>query len=312
MFAPGGKAADAEGGRQFIKALAATGIRNFWISMDSAGTATHEAMRGLPGVIAGIQKALPVFHAHGLYPAVNLGINRNIAGSPIPPVSAPEDEAPFFEAFKEGFAAFLSKAIALGFTMANVCYPMSPEQAGVGENQAVYGAISDDRVVNFSPPELRLVFKALLEVIPRFRNRIRIFTPLSALHALSRQDKSGLFPCLGGIRYFFLDSKDSRFFPCGFRGDEGLGTDLAGAVSATRKHKPFCKKCHWECFSDPSQLFGMARYLIRHPVRGFLKKEFGGEQQRDPLLFKLWLEDINYYIRHDFFDGRQPMKDPAG
>jgi MoaA/NifB/PqqE/SkfB family radical SAM enzyme len=308
MFVPGRKIPVFGDVHQFIKALAATKIRNFWISMDSADTETHEAMRGLPGVIEGIQKALPVFHAHGLYPAVNLGINRNIAGPPIPPLAGQEDESRFFEAFKKGFREFLSKALALGFTMTNVCYPMSSVQAGLAGEKTVYGAISDDGVVSFSPAELRLIFRALLEVIPQFRNRIRIFTPLSVLYALSQQDGSGLFPCLGGIRYFFVDSKDGSLYPCGFRGSENLGSDLDEATRQTRKSKPFCKKCHWECFSDPSQLFGVARYLLRHPIRGFLRKEFNREKRKDPIMFKLWLEDIKYYIHNDFFDARRPMK----
>ena len=70
---------------RFAGALVATKIRNFWICMDSADTETHEVIRGLPGVMEGIRKALPAFHAHGIYPAVNLGINRNITGVPIPP-----------------------------------------------------------------------------------------------------------------------------------------------------------------------------------------------------------------------------------
>jgi hypothetical protein len=276
--------------------------------MDSADTETHEAMRGLPGVVEGIQKALPVFHAHGLYPAANLGINRNIAGAPIAPAAGAEDEQRFFEAFKKGFADFFSKAISLGFTMANICYPMGSGQTGLAGETPVYGAISDDRTVNFSPAELRLIFQALLEVIPRFRDQIRIFTPLSTLYALSRQDKSRLFPCLGGIRYFFADSKDGHYYPCGYRGDEDLGADLDAAVRQTRRSKPSCQKCHWECFSDPSQLFGIARYLARHPVRGAFKKEFTTEKQGDPVMFQLWIEDIKYYMRHDFFDGRRPMK----
>jgi hypothetical protein len=32
-------------------------------------------MGGLNGVIKGIEKALPIFHKHGIYPAANLGIN---------------------------------------------------------------------------------------------------------------------------------------------------------------------------------------------------------------------------------------------
>lgn len=41
--------------------LAATPLRNFWISIDSAEPAVHEAMRGLKGVIKGVAKALPLF-----------------------------------------------------------------------------------------------------------------------------------------------------------------------------------------------------------------------------------------------------------
>jgi MoaA/NifB/PqqE/SkfB family radical SAM enzyme len=343
MFTHEGQAAGIEKIDSFVKTLAASGIRNFWISMDSADTQTHEAMRGLPGVIGGIEKALPLFHARGLYPAVNLGINRNIAGRPVPPVREAGDEAPFFEAMKAGFDAFFSKAIALGFTMANVCYPMSSGRDGLAEEEAAYGAIAADEVICFSPVELRLIFKALLEIIPCFRDRIRIFTPLSSLYALSREDSLSLFPCLGGIRHFYMDNK-GRLYPCGYRGNEDLGEDMSEAVRRTKDLKGFCKKCHWECFRDPAQLFGIARYIIRHPVRGFIQKRIdslrrvhtqepacAGEPWGvtkgmypeskylvrttypaacggvvDPAMLKLWFKDIAYYIRNDFFNGRKP------
>jgi MoaA/NifB/PqqE/SkfB family radical SAM enzyme len=61
---------------KIAEALAATKIRNFWISIDSADPALHEAMRGLPGVIKGIEKALPIFNQYGIYPSANLGISR--------------------------------------------------------------------------------------------------------------------------------------------------------------------------------------------------------------------------------------------
>jgi MoaA/NifB/PqqE/SkfB family radical SAM enzyme len=302
MFAPGGKPAGTGELCCFAKALSATGIRNFWISLDSADTQTHEAMRGLPGVVEGIRRALPFFHAQGLYPAANLGINRNVAGAPVPPLRGPADEARFFEAFLAGFRAFFSKALDLGFTMANVCYPMSSVQAGLAGERPVYGAISGDAAVNFSPAELRLLFRALLEVIPHFRDRLRIFSPLSVLYALSREDESLLFPCLGGCAYFFVDCKDGHLYPCGYRGDEDLGDDLAAALRRGREHKPFCLKCHWECFRDPSQLFALVRYMIRHLFLCFVKKRI------DPQMLKLWFADMRYYLRHDFFDGRRPMK----
>jgi MoaA/NifB/PqqE/SkfB family radical SAM enzyme len=302
MFAPGGRPAETGTLRQFAKNLAATGIRNFWISLDSADPQTHETMRALPGVVEGIRRALPLFHAQGLYPAANLGINRNVAGPPIPPLDGPAGGPRFLEAYTAAFTAFFTKALELGFTMANVCYPMSSAQAGLAEERPVYGAISGDPAVDFSPEELRLLFRALLEVIPRFRNRIRIFSPLSVLYALSRDDESLHFPCLGGRAYFFIDSKDGRLYPCGYRGAEDLGADLSAAIRRGRKLKPFCLKCHWECFRDPSQLFGLARYLIRHPVSCFIKKQI------DPRMLRLWFADIRYYIRHDFFNGRRPLR----
>jgi hypothetical protein len=81
-----------------------------------------------------------------------------------------------------------------------------------------------------------------------------------------------------------------------------LGTDLAAAIRRGRKIKPFCLKCHWECFRDPSQLFGLARRLIRHPFLSLVKKRI------DPRMLRLWFADMGYYIRHDFFNGRRAMR----
>jgi MoaA/NifB/PqqE/SkfB family radical SAM enzyme len=297
MFAPGGKAAGLDWLIPFAQSLVKSPLRNFWISMDSADTETHERLRGLPGVIDGITKALPVFHARGLYPAVNLGINRHITEKMIPPLDETGEDA-FLERFRRGFNAFFTKAVDMGFTMANVCYPMSFETSG--PEKSVYGAISDDIMVRFSRPELRLVFKALLETIPAFRSSIRIFTPLSALYALSRENsRELLFPCLGGICYFYMDGRDGHIYPCGYR-DEDMGTSLTELRSLSGR--PFCGKCHWECFMDPSQLFGIFRYVIRHPFKTYFEKIL------DRQMLRLWFDDIKYYLACGLFDGRKPFK----
>jgi MoaA/NifB/PqqE/SkfB family radical SAM enzyme len=313
MFASGGEAAGLDKLIPFVEALVKSPLRNFWISMDSADTVTHERLRGLPGVIDGIVKALPLFHARGLYPAVNLGINRCIAGEMIPPLEEPGDEGAFLENYRRGFSAFFVKAAGMGFTMANVCYPMSFETADPGAGKPAYGAISDDIMVSFSPRELRLVFKALLETIPAFRKSIRIFTPLSALYALSRENSRDLlFPCLGGICYFYMDSRDGHIYPCGYRGDEDLGASVAELGTAPGGQdsegqrpeglRPYCKKCHWECFMDPSQLFGMFRYVIRHPCNAWFGKAL------DRRMLRLWFADVKYYLACGLFDGRKPPK----
>ena len=63
---------------EIAKKLADTPLRNFWISLDSALPHVHESMRGFEGMVRGLEKALPVFHESGLYPSVNLGLNRNL------------------------------------------------------------------------------------------------------------------------------------------------------------------------------------------------------------------------------------------
>jgi MoaA/NifB/PqqE/SkfB family radical SAM enzyme len=308
MFSSGGKAAGLDKLIHFVESLVKSPLRNFWISMDSADTETHERLRGLPGAIDGISKALPVFHARGLYPAVNLGLNRCIAGAMIPPLgeAGSEDEEAFLENFRRGFGAFFTKAIDMGFTMANVCYPMSFESADLGTEKPAYGAISDDIMVRFSRRELRLVFRALLETIPAFRKSLRIFTPLSTLYALSRENsRELLFPCLGGICYFYMDSRDGHIYPCGYRGNEDMGASVVERRTAPGEQnsaglQPYCKKCHWECFMDPSQLFGILRYMIRHPCKTWFGKTF------DRRMLRLWFADVKYYLACGLFDGRKP------
>ena len=300
MFADNGSAAGPERMIPFVEAVVSGPLRNFWISMDSAGTAVHERLRGLPGVIDGITKALPLFHGRGFFPAANLGINRYVAGAMIPGLDESKDEAIFIDNYRRGFAAFFDKALSMGFTMANVCYPMSFDTAALEGEKAAYGAISGDIMVSYSPRELELVFGALLDVIPSYRKLIRIFTPLSVLYALSRPAKEKpLFPCLGGICYFYMDSRDARIYPCGYRGAEDLGSSIGAIRNRKKADTPFCGRCHWECFRDPSQLFGIARYLVRHPFRQLSGRGL------DSQMVKLWREDVKYYLDCGLFDGRR-------
>ncbi len=177
--------------------LAATPLRNFWISIDSADPATHEKMRGFDGVVAGIARALPLFHAHGLYPSANLGVNRNLGGANIIPKIPREHSsaqaADYSAACEQGLDRFFRFVADLGFTIANVCYPMSfPEDADQADLQAVYSASSVDPVVSFTAHEKALLFETLAQVIRANRSRLRIFTPLCSLYALRQQfDRGG-------------------------------------------------------------------------------------------------------------------------
>lgn len=153
--------------------LQAASLFYIWISIDSADALVHEKLRGLKGVVKGIEISLPIFHKAGIYPSVNLGINRFLGGNMkelrLASNSEKDREFFFFQA-KTAFKNFYEFVIQLAFTIANACYPM-----GAGdESMAVYSALSKDDIVNFTQIEKILLFKALKKVIP-------FFLPLSIL-----------------------------------------------------------------------------------------------------------------------------------
>jgi len=295
--------------RRVVETLAETPLRNFWISIDSSVSSVHEEMRGLPGVIKGIERALPVFHEHGIYPSANLGINRNMGGLATKSIrrnSYSNDRdylAAFFMAFRKAFRIFHDFVIGMGFTMVNNCYPMSIEDNGkdAGLNP-VYAASSEDCLVKFSVAEKAALFKALLETLPEFRSRIRLFSPGSALYALHRQyvnGKDASYPCRGGIDFFYIDSKDGNTYPCGYRGNEALGRYWEMDMNALNRDMT-CHQCDWECFRDPSELLGPLLHVVSNPLS--LLKRF----KNDGHYHKLWIDDLKYYRACGFFNGRKP------
>lgn len=285
--------------------LAGTPIRNFWISLDSVEPSVHEEMRGLPGVIRGIEKALPIFHEYGIYPAANLGINRNIGGTgetfnPDQAVSDPKEYG--FQA-QQAFRKFYRFILNLGFTMVNACYPMSLESQEDETLCSVYGANSVDQVVKFSPEEKLLLFKALYDVIADYRKVIRIFTPRAFLYTLIHQDQgNGNYgkPCRGGVDFFYVDAKDGCTYPCGYRGNENLGRFWDIDISRSNMIAD-CRKCDWECFRDPSELFGPVLEFFTSPLN------IANRFMKDREYCRVWMEDFVYYKKCDFFNGRKPF-----
>jgi MoaA/NifB/PqqE/SkfB family radical SAM enzyme len=279
--------------------LFSSGLRNLWISLDSGDVETHERLRGLPGVVAGIAEALPLFHAAGLYPAANLGLTRRLSGEALPRLEdVGADE--FRGAVGRGLTAFFARAADLGFTMANVCYPMSvSEEDGL---VAAYLATADEQLVRFSLRERSLLYATLAEVIAEQRHSIRVFTPLSSLDALTAQLRGGGgHPCRGGVDYFFVDPHGDTF-PCGYRGDEQLGPFVT--FRPRRTGRPTCTRCDWECFRDPSELFGPVTSPGRRSLPAL--RLLSGSDAR----MRLWWQDIRYARACDLFDGRRPP-DPA-
>ncbi|GAB6905933.1 hypothetical protein JCM12296A_17680 [Desulfosarcina cetonica] len=298
--------------KRIVDQLAATPLRNFWISLDSSVDALHEEMRGFPGVVAGIEKALPIFHAAGIYPAVNLGINRNVGGAStreLTPAGSSSDAAyleTFYHCYQDAFERFYQRAIDLGFTMANACYPMSID---VPESEnglaAVYAATTVADIVRFAPAEKRMLFSALMVAIRRFRARIRIFSPLCALEALVRQYGTEASPppygCRGGVDFFFVNAADGHAYPCGYRGNEDHGWvwDMDWPSHRPPAEADACRRCDWECFRDPCELMGPLLAAFAHPL-GLARRVL-----RSPRAMATWATDLFYYRACGFFDGRQ-------
>lgn len=297
--------------QRLVERLAATPLRNFWISLDSHIPAVHEEMRGLPGVVAGIEKALPLFHAAGLYPSANLGVNRRVGGEKteaLRPRHFMQRQLylkEFHACFAEALDRFYHFVSRLGFTTVNTCYPMSisAQETQKGLN-AVYAATAVDDVVRFAGDEKAMLYKALFDTIPNHRDRLRIFSPLSSVYTLYRfydgeRGNASAFGCRGGVDFFFIDALHGDTYPCGYRGGENLGKFWDLDLNGLRPGND-CHRCDWECFRDPSELCAPFLQALHSPRK--LVRKMGA----DPVYRRLWLNDLMYYRLCDLFDGRRP------
>jgi hypothetical protein len=140
----------------------------------------------------------------------------------------------------------------------------------------------------------------LYETIPEYRHKIRIFSPRTSLRTLARHYKQvdqSAFPCRGGIDFFFVDARDGNTYPCGYRGKGNLGK-FRDLDVASRDNKVNCTQCDWECFRDPSEMFGAAIGLFADP-KAWLRR-----MRQDPAYLKLWWEDIRYIRACGYFNAQ--------
>ncbi|MGE3167202.1 MAG: radical SAM protein [Planctomycetota bacterium] len=297
--------------REVAEKLAGSPIRNFWISVDSAVPEVHERMRGFKGLWSGIERAVPIFHEYGLYPSANLGLNRNIGGDDtwdLSTAAGTESEPAyleeFYRRFRDALDLFYRRVTSMGFTIVNCCYPMSVDEVAAPSGlQAVYAATSADRIVRFHDRERAELFRALFDTIPSHRPHLRIFSPRTTLHSMVQRytgvESGSQYGCRGGIDFFFVNARDGNTYPCGYRGNENLGK-LWDLDLATTAGPATCRDCDWECWRDPSELFGPVLEGIGSPLALYR------HWQSDRRYFELWKEDLRYYRACEFFDGRRP------
>ncbi|GAB6036063.1 hypothetical protein JCM15519_06220 [Fundidesulfovibrio butyratiphilus] len=277
--------------------LLENGLTSFWLSLDSADTAFHERHRGLSGVVRGMAEGLPVFARHGLHPAANLCINRRMGGRDVDTRGMTPDA--LREHYYKDFVLYFAHVLELGFCSVNICHPMTPQVCEPG--QTVYQAASQAAFITFRPEEQVPLYRALFDAVTDFRKRLQIFTPRSTLLSMIRH-RLGVgfagYGCRGGMDFFFVDSAGMDAFPCGYRGGEKLTELLTAAPRADTGLEP-CARCDWECFRDPSHLFGPLLELFANPLT--LARRF----VRDPKWGRLWLGDVLYLRSCHWFDARR-------
>ena len=92
-------------------------------------------------------------------------------------------------------------------------------------------------------------------------------------------------------RVFFVDAKDGCIYPCGYRGNENYGrlweVDIGEQILPVEEDA--CRQCDWECFRDPSELFGPLLEAFSNPL-GLIRRMAGR-----PGALATWTEDLFYY-----------------
>lgn len=203
--------------------LAWSGIRNFWISIDSEDPQKHEVNRGLPGLFERLRKALPVLQKNGVQVNAAVPVNRLIGD----------------------YGRLLDFLRDLGLERVAFCYPMTAMDAS-------YGGAADSELVQFTPEELKKILTELIR-LKKGSGRKRIINPVEGMEDIVRRQSGGSsrFPCLGGYKFFYLDW-DLILYKCAFL-QENYGSVMK---LGSREFAPAeCDRCHWQCFRDPGVFY---------------------------------------------------------
>ena len=165
--------------------------------------------------------------------------------------SFPSDEAylqAFRETYRKAFERFYPFVADMGFHHGQHLLSMS-----VGENvlssdlNPVYSATSKAPLVHFSRPEKAVLFETLLETLPRFRDRIRVFSPQCSLYSLYRQYSSdGATPYPAEAVQISSSSTRTPATPSPAVSGEMKTWEGFGTCDRTRTpHPSACTRCDW-------------------------------------------------------------------
>lgn len=159
-----------------LAALAEAGLKNVYVSIDSADMAAHEANRGLPGLGDRVREANARMAALGMTPFAQITMNKLI-----------RDYSCLVPMLREyGFAA-----VAFSY----------PQQQRLGSTTLAWS--DESQLVQFTSPELVSAFDA----IDRLRKDFPVNNPSASVADMKRhlRGEPERFGCYGGFKSFYMD-----------------------------------------------------------------------------------------------------------
>ena len=160
---------------RYIKSLAAAGLYQLIVSLDSADLAEHERNRGLNGLERRLAEGIAQAREYGLPVKASVTVNRLVRYDALP------------ETLRR-----------LGFDDVAFSYPRAES---FGSTSLVYSEHS--HLVDLDRDELL----AALEAIRQLRKQFPVLNPRASLAEVERyvRGEQQAVPCIGGYKYFYLD-----------------------------------------------------------------------------------------------------------
>ena len=205
---------------QKIDRLIAAGLGTLLVSIDSHSLESHEKNRGLIGVADRVREGIKRAKRAGLLTIASVTLSKLLRVDELPVLL---DD--------------------LGFDAVSFSYP---RREPFGSSSMVYGDQSN--LVDFKESELL----ALLEDVKTLKRRYRVLNPTAGINDIQRcvKGQDGVFACVGGYRYFYLDW-NLQIWRCE-AWHEPLGSVFNFENIPDMRDR--CTKCVMSCYRDTSVL----------------------------------------------------------
>lgn len=219
---------------QFVRALAQSGLKTLFISIDAASSELHEKHRGLPGVCKRIREAVTECRSRNIQTIASVTISKLMGSIP----------------------ALFTFLRGLGIETVDFSYPKRMLHS------PALSFSETSPLIDFTAEELG----EILDTIRSFKSRYRILNSRESIAEILRflRKEEQFYPCLGGYKYFFVDSK-LDIYRCDYWPTRMGSADTLEMLPFVRET---CTQCISGCYRDASVLmhagvaFGDALQLV--------------------------------------------------